>query len=269
MKLPVHIWQQRALLFFTSLCKVAPGTVMPPDGLIHSSPTRLLFVCPCQLMCWDELLGCVLCFVICDMPWLTPVPDGFQGQSLSRSKSVWPAYRAVFEQHCTYWQREKLTWSLWSVLAGALELIKLLAVQHAGQEMEAGSHLWDCCREGQKDVPAGSCWQKISGLAWLTRCCGVNLSKLGYFLWIIWFLGEISESVQHETERSSFYPLEASSAPAPAGQHRAPKAGKAPWPLQMLFVRPCGTEPANQDGCTIRAVSSPSSIPLSWWPGKK
>lgn len=35
LKLPVQVWQQRALFFLTSLSKVAPGTITSPDGLIH------------------------------------------------------------------------------------------------------------------------------------------------------------------------------------------------------------------------------------------
>lgn len=105
--------------------------MLSPDGLIYpvfSTDSPFLPACcsvPCQLMPGDELLGCRPCSEICGMPWLTPVPDGFWGQSLSRSKSVWPACRAVFQQHCTYWQRGKLTWSLQGTLARALELISL------------------------------------------------------------------------------------------------------------------------------------------------
>lgn len=95
-------------------------------------------------------------------------------------------------------------------------LIVFLAVQHASQETEVGSQLWGGQREGQEDVPAGPCWQKISGPAWLTRCCMVSLSKLEHCLRVMWFSGEIPVTMHsHKRGHSSFYPLESTNAPAP------------------------------------------------------
>lgn len=109
LNLSVQSWQQRALLFLTSLSKVAPGAITSPDGLIHPviSTQCSPLLCSCaHVMHWNKLLWCKPCFAICGMPWLAPVPDGFQGQSLSRSKSMWPACRAVLEQHRTYWHEQ-------------------------------------------------------------------------------------------------------------------------------------------------------------------
>lgn len=125
--------------------------------------------------------------------------------------------------------------------------------------MELGSHLWDCCRKGQKDMPAGSCWQKISSLAWLARCCWVNLSKQGYCLQMIWLSGESSLVVRshHEGGCCCFYPLEASNAPATASRGRRWRHGRErpvafPADLRLpLQPRACKPRRLHHAGCLL------------------
>lgn len=116
-------------------------------------------MCPCQLMPWDRALGSQLCFAICDTLWLTLLPEGLWGQSLSRSKGLWLAQRAVLEQHCTFWQRGKPS----SELLEPWQEHWSSAVPGCPQDTWAGSRLWGCCRAGWRHSPAAPADR---GLVW-------------------------------------------------------------------------------------------------------
>lgn len=123
------------------------------------------------------------------------------GQSLSRSKGLWSAQRAVLEQHCTFWQRGK----------PSLELLEPWQ-EHWSSAVPGcppardGSHLWGCCRAGWRHGPAGPAdrglvWPGWPGAAGEQEYCpGIT------WLWS----GSSVVQCSHERSCCSFYMLKQS-----------------------------------------------------------
>lgn len=125
LKLPVQVQQPEGFILLTSLSKVAAGTVTSADGFIHPviSTGCPFLLCSCARIssCTgtdDCVASTALQFVAClgwhqchmvfrDNPWAERVT--------SIQSCSWAAAYVL--------ARRKLTWSLWRVLAGALELI--------------------------------------------------------------------------------------------------------------------------------------------------
>lgn len=210
-------------------------------------------------MHWGKLLWCKLCFAICGMPWLIPVPDGFQGQSLSRSKSVWPAYRAVLEEHRACWQREKLTWNLRSALAGASRLISFLAVQQAGRRLahNCGTAAGKDRRTRQQGSADRGLASGLAGTVLRGEPQHAGVLPMNYLV-LEWKFGG---DVQPQDRVLLLLPSRSKQWPATACYGRRWGMGKASG--LSPFDCSCSPGPANQDNYTRLVVCFPSSIPLA------
>lgn len=104
-----HLTQQGC----SSFCNVSGWPHPSSDFYRLSLPPVSMF--PCHLTPWDRALGCQS---ISALPFVTRL--GWHQCQRALGDSHWAdpracdQYRAVLEQHCTFWQRGKPPWSFWS-----------------------------------------------------------------------------------------------------------------------------------------------------------